>query len=89
MLSGLWWAILVLSEALLVSGVPGQAFSFISLWLYGPSLCAVRGVTTARIAKQKLVEPGRGQAVHGRDRVSISMNGVTVLHTVAVSPAPY
>lgn len=61
MLSGLWWAILVVSEALLVSGVQGQAvllylFMAVTGLLYG----AVLGVTTARIAKQKMVEPAAG-----------------------------
>ncbi len=61
MLSGLWWAILVLSEALLVSGVPGQAVLLYLFMAVTGLLCgAVLGVTTARIAKQKMVEPATG-----------------------------
>lgn len=61
MLSGLWWAILVLSEALLVSGVPGQAVLLYLFMAVTGLLCgAILGVTTARIAKQKVVEPATG-----------------------------
>lgn len=61
MLSGLWWAILVFSEALLVSGVPGQAILLYFFMAVTGLLCgAILGTTTARLAKQVMTEPAAG-----------------------------
>jgi len=57
MLAGLWWLILVVSEALLISGVSEQS---VLLYLYMAVtgfLCGtIIGTTVARTAKQKLVQ---------------------------------
>jgi hypothetical protein len=60
MLSGLWWGILVFSEALLVSGAPQQAivlylFTAVTGFLSG----GILGTTLARIARQKMAEPAQ------------------------------
>jgi peptidoglycan/LPS O-acetylase OafA/YrhL len=64
-LAGLWWLILVISEALLVSGVEGQSVLLYLFIVVTGILCgAVLGTTAARIAKQKLVqsEPEAGSS---------------------------
>jgi hypothetical protein len=57
MISGLWWGILVFSEALLVSGVPDQA---IILYLFvavtGILSGGILGTTFARTARQRMTE---------------------------------
>ncbi|HOQ40590.1 MAG TPA: hypothetical protein PLG94_00200 [Smithellaceae bacterium] len=65
MLAGLWWLILVISEALLVSGVEGQSVLLYFFIAVTGILCgAILGTTAARIAKQKLVqsEPEAGSS---------------------------
>jgi len=64
-LAGLWWLILVISEALLVSGVEGQSVLLYFFIAVTGILCgAFLGTTAARIAKQKLVqsEPEAGSS---------------------------
>jgi peptidoglycan/LPS O-acetylase OafA/YrhL len=57
MLAGLWWLMLVISEALLVSGVQGQSVLLYLFIAVTGILCgAILGTTAARIAKQKLVQ---------------------------------
>ena len=57
MLGGLWWLILVISEALLVSGVQGQsALLYLFMAVTGFLCGAILGTTVARTAKQKLVQ---------------------------------
>lgn len=54
MLSGLWWALLVLSEALLVSGVAEQAVLLYPFMAVAGLLCgAILGSTAARMAKRQ------------------------------------
>ena len=55
MLAGMWWLILIISEALLVSGVEGQSvLLYIFIAVTGFLCGAILGTTAARIAKQKL-----------------------------------
>jgi len=55
MLAGLWWLILIVSEALLVSGVEGQSVLLYLFIAVTGILCgAILGTTAARVAKQKL-----------------------------------
>lgn len=65
MLAGLWWLILVISEALLVSGVQGQTgLLYLFIAVTGILCGSILGTTAARIAKQKLVqsEPEAGRS---------------------------
>jgi len=57
-IAGIWWGILVFSEALLVSGAPHQAvvlylFAAVTGILAGGTL----GITVTRTARQKMAEP--------------------------------
>jgi VanZ family protein len=58
MIAGIWWSILVFSEALLVSGAPNQA---IVLYLFaavaGIFAGSTLGVTVARTARMKMAGP--------------------------------
>ncbi len=57
MLAGLWWLILVVSEALLISGVSEQSVLLYLFMAVTGFLCgAIIGTTAARTAKQKLVQ---------------------------------
>jgi hypothetical protein len=56
-ISGVWWGILVFSEALLVSGAPHQiVVLYVFVAVTGMFSGGILGTTTARIARQKMVE---------------------------------
>ncbi len=56
-ISGVWWFLLIFSEALLVSGAPHQAFVLYPFIIVSGVLCGgMMGVTVAQTAKRKISE---------------------------------
>jgi hypothetical protein len=63
-ISGLWWILLIFSEALLVSGVPYQAFILYLFVAVAGILCGgMIGTTVAQIAKRKRSDSSEATSV--------------------------
>lgn len=56
-ISGVWWFLLIFSEALLVSGTPHQSFILYPFMIVTGILCGgMMGITSAQTAKRKISE---------------------------------